>query len=1132
MALSHPQGGLFEDPEALAQSREAAQFRMTHLAVFHWGTFDGLHELDLAREGFLITGRSGSGKSTLLDAISTLLTPPRWVDFNAAARDTSRRGRDRNLVSYVRGAWADREDDTTGEVATQYLRPGATWSALALTFTTPQGETVSLVHLYWIVGTSTAPQSLRKHFMLVERPFSLRELEGFDLDLRRLKQRLPDVQHIEGNFAAYAERFRHLLGIESETALRLLHKTQSAKNLGDLNEFLRHFMLDRPETFTTAERLVEEFDELDAAHQAVVKARRQRDLLRPAREAHQRWLAAQADALALEADREALEDYRLEREETLLAARLQELARQQAADQARREEAERRRDELDAHIEDLKEQRRAQGGDAIAGLEREGKRLDEALNRALPRRADLDRDLETLALAPVRDAAGLGVHQARAEQWLAELTASQAEAQRQRDALIARRNTLTTRLAALGEEIAALRRRPSNIPANLQALRRELARALNLGEDALPFAGELLQVDETQRDWRGPIERVLRPLALTLLVETRRGDALLRHAQTTDLGDRLTWQRVDADTRPTLTGRAGPNQLPAMVNVKPDHAWHDWLIARLQQGYDHHCVAKPHELVRHARAVTRAGVVRHDDSRFEKADDIALDDPRGWVLGFDNREKLALFEAEAETLAAEYEDTEARITDLEAQQEGVGHRQQACHRLLATRWEEVDVAGLRERQAEVGEALRELREGSDVLARIERQLDETRAQQRQQQDQLTDLRATLKTREHEQRQRERRLAECRERPLSLDDERRERLAARFEARGELTLENLESQLRGVDNALQKDLADLARTAQQDEHHITSAFEAFQREFSAEASDHGTALADAEGYFERLARIEQDNLPAFEARFFDLLNRQSRQNLVALDTELRNARKVIRSRLEDVNASLAQASFNPGTHLQIRLIERELPRVSDFRRQLTEILSHQLTDDAERAEAQFRQLRELVAQLAGRSAEDQRWREQVLDVRFHVEFMAIEFDTEGHQLEVFRSGAGKSGGQRQKLATTCLAAALSFQLGGEAGWPRYASVVLDEAFDKADHEFTATAMRIFQRFGFQMVVATPLKSISTLEPFIGGACLVEISERNRSALLPVAYDVDTGRLDLPGRSSATGTETAPHATDRP
>jgi uncharacterized protein YPO0396 len=91
------------------------------------------------------------------------------------------------------------------------------------------------------------------------------------------------------------------------------------------------------------------------------------------------------------------------------------------------------------------------------------------------------------------------------------------------------------------------------------------------------------------------------------------------------------------------------------------------------------------------------------------------------------------------------------------------------------------------------------------------------------------------------------------------------------------------------------------------------------------------------------------------------------------------------------------------------------------------------------------------------------------------------------VEVYRSGAGKSGGQRQKLAATCLAAALRYQLGGQdRALPSYSTVVLDEAFDKADAEFTAMAMNIFKTFGFQMIVATPLKSVMTLEPFIGGA----------------------------------------------
>jgi uncharacterized protein YPO0396 len=48
----------------------------------------------------------------------------------------------------------------------------------------------------------------------------------------------------------------------------------------------------------------------------------------------------------------------------------------------------------------------------------------------------------------------------------------------------------------------------------------------------------------------------------------------------------------------------------------------------------------------------------------------------------------------------------------------------------------------------------------------------------------------------------------------------------------------------------------------------------------------------------------------------------------------------------------------------------------------------------------------------------------------------------------------------------------------------------------------------------MVVATPLKSVMTLEPFIGGACFVHIKDRKNSAALKIDYDKETQRLKLP------------------
>jgi hypothetical protein len=51
----------------------------------------------------------------------------------------------------------------------------------------------------------------------------------------------------------------------------------------------------------------------------------------------------------------------------------------------------------------------------------------------------------------------------------------------------------------------------------------------------------------------------------------------------------------------------------------------------------------------------------------------------------------------------------------------------------------------------------------------------------------------------------------------------------------------------------------------------------------------------------------------------------------------------------------------------------------------------------------------------------------------------------------------------------------------------------------------------------MIVATPLKSVMTLEPFIGGACFVDIRDRNVSSVLLIEYDAKDQKLKLPERA---------------
>lgn len=318
------------------------QFRMRRLQVFNWGTFSGLHDIGIADEGFLFVGRSGSGKSTLLDAIGALLVPPKWLAFNAAAREGERGRQDRNLASYVRGAWADQKDTGSGEIATRYLRSHTTWSALALTFANQDGRQITLIHLYWLKGAGSANADVKRHYMIAEREFDIAvELNDLELDVRALKRRLTDVDHFQDTFAAYSERFRRLMDISGETALKLLHKTQSAKNLGDLNSFLREFMLERPETFAAADSLVAEFAALDAAHQEVVTARRQVETLRPARADHERLETVRAEIAEREHLLLGVDAYRDGVHDDLLTAAIDEVVTREqgvAGEQRRHED--------------------------------------------------------------------------------------------------------------------------------------------------------------------------------------------------------------------------------------------------------------------------------------------------------------------------------------------------------------------------------------------------------------------------------------------------------------------------------------------------------------------------------------------------------------------------------------------------------------------------------------------------------------------------------------------------------------------------------------------------------------------------------------------------------------------------
>lgn len=1089
------------------------QFRLCQIQLFNWGTFNGIVDFLIPRSGYAFLGPSGSGKSTVLDAHAAVLTPPKWVDFNVAARQDERHGKDRNLITYVRGAWSQQTGET-GEYLSQYLRPETTWSAIAETYRDGTGRVVVLAQIFWIRGKSTAVGDVHKRYLILQRPFDIRELQFFadhNFEVRRFKFDLPDAT-VKEEFSSYQERFRQLLDIDNERALRLLHKTQSAKNLGDLNTFLRDFMLDAPETFELADNLVAQFQELNEAHKAVVEARRQIETLKPAQAESFLLDTAKRSKNELEALSLAIDAYSEREKKRLLTAAIHE---QQVAIEGLQAQAQERetatRNALET-LQGLQQKRLESGGGRIEQLNRDIKDAESLRDARIGKRNQAEGACQGIGWPYPNNATEFTARTDEARQEL--LGAKDWRAERLEETVELRQKLKKCEgdFAEIRLEIEAMEKHPSNIPSRLLAIREHMAKTLEIPEEKLPYAGELLEVKEEEREWQGAIERVLGGFARSLLVSDKHYAAVAAYLNEHNTGERLTYLRVIE--RSAEMRSIGANSLVSKLQFARGPLT-EWLREELKAHFNYECIESLQAFRNATRAVTKEGQVKHNAIRHEKDDRRRIDDPTHWVLGFDNKAKRTLYERRALELATEHEKLRKALETHQECNEKREQRLMHCQTLANLQWNEVDVTSMLTRITSLQGQLKTELEAHPDLAALDEQIKNQAKLHEAEQHKQNECSANLLAKGSELEKLNVSMGGLRFELLafSIAPQQMEALNQRFgDATRALTLTNLANAalqvVRGINNELQG-------LGQQINGHVRAIEERFQKFVStwpAEAGGLDPTMASADDFFAKLRRLEQDGLPDFEERFLRLLREQSDQNLTRLSTQLDHERKAIRDRMDVVNESLESAPFGPGTHLVIDTNDRMLKDVIDFKQSLKDALSHSFSQDKETAEARFTVLNGLVKKLSSQETADRNWQALVLDVRQHVEFVARELDASGLEIEIYRSGAGKSGGQRQKLAATCLAAALRYQLGNHGReLPTFSTVVLDEAFDKADAEFTTMAMNIFKTFGFQMIVATPLKSVMTLEPFIGGACFIHIKDRKYSAAIAIDYDEESQRL---------------------
>ncbi|MEX2381198.1 MAG: ATP-binding protein [Opitutales bacterium] len=1088
-------------------------FRLQRLEVFNWGTFDQrVWTIEPEGRNCLLTGDIGSGKSTLVDAVTTLLVPSHRVAYNKAAGADFK---ERSLRSYVLGYYRSERNETTGVGRPVGLRDANSYSVVLGVFcNTGFEQTVTLAAVFWMKDALGQPA---RFFVASERALSIAgDFSNFGSDITQLRKKLRSGGgEVFDSFPPYGAWFRRRFGIDNEQALDLFHQTVSMKSVGNLTEFVRGHMLEPFEVAPRITALIRHFDDLTRAHEAVLKAKRQIEKLGPLVADAAQHTRLSEEVAGLRECREWLRPYFASLKLELLNKRLKLLAEDWERQNRQVGHLEERLRGLNAEADELKRNIAENGGDRLERLALEIDRLTGERSRRREKANRYGELVRAIDEPPPGDEAQFQAQYRRLAEMTTDAASREADLQNRITEESVSLRQGTEEHHQLSAEIESLKARRSNIPSSQVAIRSALCEALAAPEEDMPFVGELLQVREEERDWEGAAERLLRNFGLSLLVPDEHYARVSDWVDRTHLRGRLVYFRI----RP---GKAAdgvdlhPDSLVRKLSIKPESPCYDWLERELVHRFDVACCQTQEEFRRQTRAISRAGQIKMPGERHEKDDRNRLDDRSRYVLGWTNAAKIAALESNLRQLEERLAGVGKRISEAQAEKRLLDERLRTLSRLEEfSDYREIDWQTPAVEIDRLSEERRRLESASDVL----RQLTE---RQKQVNVQAGEVEAELKGKREELGGIKSRKESAQSQRAEICDELGDAVLAglakrsaelgtmRGEALGEhqITVESCDRRERETREWLQSriDVKDKALSTLREK--IVVAMRAYCSEFPLDTQEVDISVEAADEYRGMLERLQADDLPQFEARFKDLLNVNTIREIANFNVQLSRERESIKERISRINESLAEIDYNAGRYILLEAQAAPDVDIREFQSELRACTEGALTgsEDSQYSETKFLQVKRIIERFRGREglAElDKRWTQKVTDVRNWFVFAASErWREDDTEYEHYSDSGGKSGGQKEKLAYTILAASLAYQFGLEWGKVRSRSfrfVVIDEAFGRGSDESAQFGLRLFEKLNLQLLIVTPLQKIHIIEPFVSTVGFVHNEEGRCSKL---------------------------------
>ncbi|WP_078130413.1 ATP-binding protein [Leptospira alexanderi] len=1087
-------------------------FRMRKLEIFNWGTFNGkIWVLEPNEKNFLLTGANGSGKSTFVDAILTLLVHSNKRNYNMAGGvDTKKK--DRAEKSYVEGHYGKEASGAEG-IRKVRSKQEDCYSVLLSVFSEPEKNTyVTIAQVFWFQSGE-----LNKFFLIADRPMSIQEsliLKG--RSIKDLKSDLKkDGVRVFDNFKAYASEFKNLVGLRSDKAIDLLNQIVSIKSLRELNEFVREHMLEPLRVNSKIEELDKSYSNLTETYQAIVKAREQLKLLEPIGDKAGEYREVLIQEERIEKILGSIVPYFAKLEfEFLIEEEKSVVLKQKQVD-----------DQLNSVREETESLREEERKIAIS-LEN---------NDTVRRMEDLKRKIEDLQKEKsIRDiswskycelASSIGLSTEREERVFYDnfrISGPRMEENERRKELLRSKRSgldmekekLTGRNEQVREEIEHLQKNKDLLPQDRVRIRKQISDALNIPFSEIPYACELIQIKETEKHWRGAIERLLNSFGLRLLVPEKHYKKITDYVNRTFLGDRLVYSRMFFSSGNSSESPKNRDEVFYKLEIKPDldKEIKTWLESQILRDYNYICCDMT-TFYQQEKAITQSGLIKTGRIRHEKNDRSSVNDSRNYILGWNNQEKL-------EALQKEFRETGQKIYELKAALDELRLEENKNEKEFRNldRFREfdsfsvLDISGLESDLERSISNLEELERSSKDYLNLKSQhgivkekLDHSTKKEKELEKALTEIEVNIRQNQRTRSELEQTLSEY---PLN-------ELKPYFEEIQKRTLdeiikkEDLDPFKRMVRERFRSEQDQVQTEKSKITKDIVQRMDRYNKKFPEDCDRIGliVEMDSLDAFEEELEKIRKERLPEFENRFKAMMGDKVTKQVTEFKSGLEDHVAEIQERIQELNESLHRLDYVKGkTYIQLDYTEtknKEIVGENGFKVLLKECIPD--VGDVSSNEEKFQKIRELLDRLKAVDG-NERWSKSVTDTRNWLDFRAVEYERETNRIkEVYDSSAGKSGGQTVKLAYTILASAIAYQFGFN-NKKSFRFVVIDEMFNNLDGQNSKFALELFERLKLQLLVVTPMDKIAIVQHYVSSVHFVRINpEGNLSKVVPITQE---------------------------